>query len=867
MAAQQGRTFGAFDCVIFGGTGDLAMRKLFPALYQQHAIGLPEPTRILACSRTPQEGERFRATVLENLRRFVAARELDEAKLKSFAARLSYFALDATAPVTSAAAQKAWQPLAAALAEHAGDAGDGAGVGDAAAAAGRARVFYMATAPKLFGPIAANIAAQKLATPEARIVLEKPIGTNLASAQRINDEIAAVFPESAIYRIDHYLGKETVQNLMALRFANSLFEPLWRQGAVDHVQITVSETVGVGGRGATYDASGALRDMVQNHLLQLLCLTAMEPPVTFDADSVRDEKLKVLRALRPITAATAARHTVRGQYRKGAALGEPVGGYGEEPDVAPESRTETFCALKAHVDNWRWAGVPFYLRTGKRLPERVSEIVIRFRPVAHSIFAARAGRLEPNQLVIRLQPDEGMNLDLMTKEPGPGGMRLKRASLDLSFAEQFPTRTPEAYERLLLDVVRGNQTLFMRRDEVEAAWRWVEPILEFWRDEDRPPPGYTAGTWGPPAATALLERRRPKLGRRRLMSGARSVGGVRGASEGVAQNLNGVERNVSGARSVSEGGAQHVSAAQHSRANGAYKFFEHAGRDAWTRALVAALRAELDAAIARNGRAVMVAAGGTTPAPVYEQLATLALDFRRVLLLPSDERCVPSAKSELRNDALLAHHFKKTNATVLPLCDATGNPATRDDDEPTARDNKPAPADDIARSALAKCAKRVARARPFDVALLGMGADGHTLSWFPGAHGLSTALADSVPARDGDGGASRADGVTARTDGVTAPATGAASRDATRAPAAATPAMLALMDAGASAVAAPCPRRVTLTRAALAGTRHVLLAVTGAEKRRVLERALAPHATVSAATLPVRALLHGGWPLEIHWSA
>lgn len=482
----QPRTFGPFDCVIFGGTGDLAMRKLFPALYQQQVAGLPEPTRVLAVSRKPLDSARFRERVSESLRRFVPEAELEERALEAFIARLHYFALDSAEP----AKDTLWKALREGLEEQ----------------PSVARVFYMATTPRLFGPIASNIAAQQLISPHARIVLEKPLGTDLASAQRIHDEIGAVFPERAIYRIDHYLGKETVQNLMALRFANSLFEPLWSSNAIDHVQITVAETVGVEGRGAYYDESGALRDMVQNHLLQLLCLTAMEPPAAFEADSVRDEKLKVLRALRPLEGEVALRKTVRGQYHRGAADGEPAPGYRDEPDVPGDSHTETFCALKVNIDNWRWAGVPFYLRTGKRMPVRVSEIVIAFKPVAHSIFSRKSGRLEANHLVIRLQPNEGIHLDLMTKAPGPGGMRLKPATLNLSFAERFRTRTPDAYERLLLDVVRGNQTLFMRRDEVEASWRWVEPILESWRDEERTPHGYTAGTWGPAASTALIER-------------------------------------------------------------------------------------------------------------------------------------------------------------------------------------------------------------------------------------------------------------------------------------------------------------------------------------------------------------------------
>jgi glucose-6-phosphate 1-dehydrogenase len=366
------------------------------------------------------------------------------------------------------------------------------------------RVFYLATAPDLFGTVAVRLRKEGFVTPQTRLVLEKPIGKDLASAKAINDAVGEVFPERQIFRIDHYLGKETVQNLMALRFANSLFEPVWNHGAIDHVQITVAETVGVEGRAAYYNTSGALRDMVQNHLVQLLCLVAMEPPAAMDADAVRDEKLKVLKSLRPITGADVARDAVRGQYGAGAVSGQAVKGFAEE--IGAPTQTETFVALKACVDNWRWAGVPFYLRTGKRLPERVSEIIVQFRQIPHSVFGADAGVIEPNRLVLRLQPDEGVQLSLMSKDPGPGGMRLKSTPLNLSFADAFKMRWPEAYERLLLDVVRGNATLFMRRDEVEAAWSWAEPILHSWADHHEPVRPYMAGSWGPHEAAILMAR-------------------------------------------------------------------------------------------------------------------------------------------------------------------------------------------------------------------------------------------------------------------------------------------------------------------------------------------------------------------------
>ena len=354
-------------------------------------------------------------------------------------------------------------------------------------------------------PTCERLGAHGLVTEHSRVVVEKPIGKSLDSAREVNAGIGQVFPEERVYRIDHYLGKETVQNLMALRFANALFEPLWNSSHVDHVQITVSETVGLESRAGYYDTAGALRDMVQNHMLQLLCLVAMETPRSLAADAVRDEKLKVLQSLVPVTPATLTERTVRGQYRAGASAGGAVKGYLDELG-RPDSHTETFVALKAEIANWRWAGVPFYLRTGKRLSTRVSEIVIAFRPIPHSVFNADAGPIVANRLVIRLQPDEGVKLWLMVKDPGPGGMRLQHVPLDMSFANTFRMRQADAYERLLMDVVRGNQTLFMRRDEVEAAWMWIDPILQAWEASKEAPKPYTSGTWGPSASIALIER-------------------------------------------------------------------------------------------------------------------------------------------------------------------------------------------------------------------------------------------------------------------------------------------------------------------------------------------------------------------------
>jgi glucose-6-phosphate 1-dehydrogenase len=366
-------------------------------------------------------------------------------------------------------------------------------------------VFNLPCAPRLFGPICARAAANGLVDPTSRVVLEKPIGHDLASARAINDEVGAVFTEEQIFRIDHYLGKETVQNLLVLRFANALLEPLWNAAHIDHVQISVAESIGVGGRADYYDGSGALRDMVQNHLLQLLCLVAMEPPAALDREAVRDEKLKVLQSLRPLTGATALRKTVRGQYGAGLVDGGPVPSYLTELDRP--SHTETFVALKAEVANWRWSGVRFYLRSGKRLATHASEIVVQFRQVPHSVFPGVDDELiTPNRLVLRLQPDEGVRLHLVTKQPGPGGIRLHPAELNLSFAETFKSRLPDAYERLLMDVVQGRPSLFMRRDEVETAWAWIEPILHAWDEHGHAPKTYPAGTAGPPAATALIER-------------------------------------------------------------------------------------------------------------------------------------------------------------------------------------------------------------------------------------------------------------------------------------------------------------------------------------------------------------------------
>jgi glucose-6-phosphate 1-dehydrogenase len=472
----------SFDLVIFGATGDLSLRKLVPALYHRDVAGqLNDDARLFAVARGEMSDAEYREMAAAALKEHVAAEEFDAARVGHFLQRFRYLSLDA---------QKSddYEGLKVAL-----DGGDN-----------RIVVFYLAMAPRFFGPICTQLARAGLNRAEARVVLEKPIGQDLASARAINAAVAAAFPESRVFRIDHYLGKETVQNLMALRFANALFEPIWHRGVVDHVQVTVAEKIGVEGRADYYDHAGALRDMVQNHLLQLLCLVAMEPPNEFTADAVRDEKLKVLEALRRISEREVGEKTVRGQYARGSVDGAAAAAYLDE--LGHPSHTETFVVVKAEVETWRWAGVPFYLRTGKRLPVRHSEIVVQFRPVPHLIFPAAARDVVPNRLVIRLQPDEGIALHMMSKVPGPGGMRLRTAPLNLSFAEAFRGRQPDAYERLLMDVVRGNPMLFMRSDEVEAAWRWAEPILAAWTAQDDPPKPYTAGSWGPSAAIGLIER-------------------------------------------------------------------------------------------------------------------------------------------------------------------------------------------------------------------------------------------------------------------------------------------------------------------------------------------------------------------------
>jgi glucose-6-phosphate 1-dehydrogenase len=467
--------------LLFGGTGDLVTRKLMPALYRRYAAEqVSEESRIFGVARSDSNRPAYVAQVEAACREFLGE-EFDAATWQSFSRLIDYVKVDAGSPADYAA-------LGSAL-------------------AGRAeviRVFFFSTASTLFAAIAQNLAAAGLVTRLSRVVLEKPLGNDVASADLINHQVGAVFTEQQIYRIDHYLGKEAVQNLMALRFGNALFEPLWRRGLIKHVQITIAEELGVERRGQFYDSTGALRDMVQNHLLQLVCILAMEPPASSDPDSVRDEKLKVLRALRPLRDRDVLIKTVRGQYKAGSVRGVAVPGYLEEADIAPDSTTETFVALKAEIDTWRWAGVPFYLRTGKRLQDRLTEIVVTFDEVPHPIFE-RPTTEGANLLVIRLQPDESITLTILAKNPGEG-MRLKPVNLALDLGEAFKRRSLDAYERLLMDTVKGNLTLFMRRDELDAAWRWIDPIIAGWREFDERPKSYIAGSWGPAASSALIGR-------------------------------------------------------------------------------------------------------------------------------------------------------------------------------------------------------------------------------------------------------------------------------------------------------------------------------------------------------------------------
>jgi glucose-6-phosphate 1-dehydrogenase len=476
--------------VIFGASGDLTHRKLIPALYDlAQGRRLPMEFAVVGLSRTEMSHEQFR----EGLRRALEEHRgrISDDVWESFCQGIFYLPGDSKNPETYRELRGLLQKL------------------DAERGTEGNRIYYLASSPSLFPAIVERLGEAGMSREDggyARLVVEKPFGRDLESARELNRDIRRYFDERQIYRIDHYLGKDTVQNILALRFSNGIFEPIWNQHYVDHVQITVAEDIGVGTRGAFYEEAGALRDIVQNHVMQVLCLTAMEPPVTFDAESVREEKVKVLKAVRPFPEDRADLYAVRGQYESGWVFGEEVRGYREEEDVAPDSSTETFVALNLFVDNWRWAGVPFYIRAGKRLPKKATEIAIQFRSTPHTPFARGETRgLEPNVLVIRIQPQEGISLKIGAKVPGSSGFEISSVNMDLLYGTAFLEEAPDAYQRLLLDVMLGDPTLFIRADEAEGAWSILDPVMRAW-SRRRKVPTYPAGTWGPEETEELLER-------------------------------------------------------------------------------------------------------------------------------------------------------------------------------------------------------------------------------------------------------------------------------------------------------------------------------------------------------------------------
>jgi len=471
----------SFDLVFFGGTGDLTWRKLMPALFQAFRHGkLPPGGRLLAVARDERSDEQYRAFIKERFTEVEPSKRPSDDEFARFAEMLHYRRMDLSQP-EHYAGLKSWI--------------DGRGADVA--------VMFLATSPHLFPQICAQLGSVGLNGPKVRVVLEKPLGHDLKSAQEINRVVRESFAEQQALRIDHYLGKAAVQNLSALRFGNALFEPLWRRESIANIQITLAEALGVGTRGDFYDRTGALRDMIQNHALQLLTMIAMEPPSSNDADAIRDEKLKVLRSLKPFTPESVARDVVRGQYKAGTVAGQAVPAYLDEDKVPADSACETFVALRTEVQNWRWAGVPFYLRTGKRLAARDSQIVVNFREVPHPIFP---GTRQANKLVIKLQPEDGLELHLLAAKGSGTSEVLAPVSLDLDFEKAFNSERVGAYERLLLDAIAGRLNLFVRSDEQEQAWRWVEPVLDAWAQDSIGPRPYAAGSWGPAAASALIAR-------------------------------------------------------------------------------------------------------------------------------------------------------------------------------------------------------------------------------------------------------------------------------------------------------------------------------------------------------------------------
>ena len=469
-----------FDLYLFGGTGDLSNRKLIPAMFRQETLGnIDDASQIIGIGSRDLSTEEYISMVNESLNKYYIDFEQQKDAWLKFAKRLQYIKLDINS-------NEDWKNINN-------------------VSASVAVVYYLATPPNLYKQISSALNDNNLIKDNCRIVVEKPIGSDLETAKDINNSLSQGFEENQIYRIDHYLGKEAVQNLLALRFANTIFEKSWSSSAIDHIQITVAEDLGVEDRGGYYDETGALRDMVQNHLLQILCLIAMEPPVSIQSESVRDEKLKVLKSLAPFTSDNIAVNSVRAQYHEGISKGEAACSYLDEEGVDSKNQTETFVALKLEINNWRWSGVPFYLRTGKRMQSKSSEIVVRYKTVPHNIFS-KGAHLEPDQLVLRIHPDEGIDLKLNTKRPGVSGYDLENLPLDLNLNEYHEIGHQDCYERLLLDVIKGNPSLFVRRDEIEASWKWIDNIINLWKSEDVPMEEYISGGWGPSNADLLIKR-------------------------------------------------------------------------------------------------------------------------------------------------------------------------------------------------------------------------------------------------------------------------------------------------------------------------------------------------------------------------